>query len=564
MARNFIAELKRRKVFRVAVAYLVVGWVVVQVADVVFPTFAAPDWVLKVLTALIALGFPVAILLAWAYDLTPEGIVRTPDEEEDSGDAAIADENDAPVAPSATAPSEHSIAVLPFADMSPGGDHEYFSDGLTESLLHSLTQVAALKVAARTSAFAFKGKNEDIRAIGEKLGVAKVLEGSVRKSGDKVLITTQLVNAADGYHLWSETYNRSLDDIFAVQEDIASSVVEALKVTILGAEAARLECYCSTSGEAYNKYLMGLHFHNRGSIENFRRAIGYFEESLALDPECASAYAGLSDAIGMLSRHGAISVIEGSARSRAAAEKAIALDPGLAAGHVVMARVQESYDWDWAAAEASFRRALELSPGDVEARHHYARHLISHERFDEALAEAERAAELDPLSQNAARTVARILYYARRYDDALEAFDRLFDIEPDDDAGLYWFGLTHLMMERHEEALAAFKRQKDEVFSWQGQAMAFHPLGDTTMAIEMSDKLEARFGGEAEYQMAEIHGYWGEPGKCLEWLEKAHDLHDPGLVEIRVSPHFDLVRLEPRYLALVEKIGLADKGESGD
>lgn len=552
---SFFNELKRRKVFRVAVAYLLVGWVVVQVADVVFPTFEAPDWVLKVLTALMALGFPVALLLAWAYDLTPEGIVRTPDEEEEeSGDA-----NDKPASLPASAPPEHSIAVLPFVDMSPGGDHEYFSDGLTESLLHSLTQVAALKVAARTSAFAFKGRNEDIRAIGEKLGVAKVLEGSVRKSGDKVLITAQLVNAADGYHLWSETYNRSLDDIFAVQEDIASSVVEALKVTILGAEAARLECHCSTSGEAYNNYLMGLHFHNRGSIDDYRRAIEYFEESIDRDPDCASAYAGLSDAVGMLARHGAISVAEGAARSRAAAEKAIALDPGLAAGHVVMARLQESFDWDWAGAGASFIRALELSPGDVEARHYCARHLLARERFDEALAEAEYAIELDPLSQNAARTVARILYYARRYDEAMAALDRLFDINPDDDPALYWLGLTHLMIGHHEKALAAFKRHKEEIFSWQGQALAFHALGDTTMAALMSDKVEARYGGESGYQLAEIHGYWGEAGKCLEWLEKACDLRDPGLAEIRVSPHFDLVRLEPRYLALVGKIGLADK-----
>ena len=283
---SFFTELKRRHVFKVAAAYVVTGWLVAQAAEFLLDSFSTPEWILQTLIVLLLLGFPIAILLAWAFELTPDGVQL----DSAVGDKPLPDAVDAQPDLLENSP-EQSIAVLPFADMSPDQDQEYFSDGLTEELLNLLAKVSGLHVASRTSAFSFKGKQEDIRDIAEKLRVRHVLEGSVRKAGDQLRITAQLIKAKDGYHLWSETYDRSIENVFAVQDEIARAVVESLKLQLL-AEAPVVR---ETSSEAYNLYLQGMHFKMQRTHESINLAMDYLERAVDIDPEYAPAWALLSE-----------------------------------------------------------------------------------------------------------------------------------------------------------------------------------------------------------------------------------------------------------------------------
>ncbi len=397
-------ELKRRNVFRVAALYLVAAWVLLQVGDLLFGLLGLPAWTNKLLFAGLVLGFVPALIFSWVYELTPEGLKREHEVERNASITAetarkldlivvgllviaivvVAVERfiprTAPIpaateaasgASSAEAPVQaaaKSIAVLPFADMSAGKDQEYFADGLSEELLNLLAKLPELRVIGRTSSFQFKGRNEDLRVIGEKLNVAHILEGSVRKSGEKVRITAQLIRAADGSHLWSETYDRTLDDIFVVQDDIAGEVVKALKVTLLG--TALTTRSKPQDSEAYNLALQGRFFLDRRGQKDLERAVEYFRRSRERDPDYAPAWAGLSQAYARQADGGLVPAADGYRRAREAAEKALALDPQLADAHLAMGWIHSSYDWDWAAADASFRKALDLEPGSAQALRH--------------------------------------------------------------------------------------------------------------------------------------------------------------------------------------------------
>jgi adenylate cyclase len=325
--RNFLAELKRRRVIQVAVVYAVAGFAVIEAADVILPRLQIPDWTVTLVVVLIVLGFPIALVLAWAYDITPEGVQRT-EPLSPGGEAADGEE---PAAAAVSEPPEgrRSIAVLPFVDMSPEHDQEYFSDGISEELINALTKLEGLRVAARTSAFAFKGANQSIQTIGEKLKVETVLEGSVRKAGNRLRITAQLVNVSDGYHLWSEQYDRELDDVFAVQSDISRNIVDVLKVKLVGEEGPPAITLPSGDPRAYELYLKGRYQWNKRTGAGLKKAIEYFERAIEGDPNNAPAYAGLADSYAILGIYGAIPPNVAMPKAREAALKALEIDANL-------------------------------------------------------------------------------------------------------------------------------------------------------------------------------------------------------------------------------------------
>jgi TolB-like protein/tetratricopeptide (TPR) repeat protein len=391
--KAFLEELKHRKVFRVGIAYAVAAWLLIQIIATVKDALRLPEWSDTLIIILLAIGFPIALILAWAYDVTPAGIRRA--------EPAAADDLPAPSGAAAPpraleAPTEHSIAVLPFVNMSSDPEQEYFSDGISEELLNQLVMLKGLHVAGRTSCFSFKGKNEDLRVIGEKLKVAHILEGSVRKSGNKIRITAQLIKASDGFHLWSKTFDRDLDDIFAIQDETAKAVANTLSL-ILGV-GETLHTGGTKNVEAYDAYLAGLARFRGFARPDLQQAIHCFEEAVAHDPGFPEAWAFLAETYDTAA-HTFISEESASlaGKSRDAAARAIDLAPDSPAS-LRAASLLALRDRDWATAERHLRRTLQIVPGDGETNEAYARFLLYVGRAADAVTYARRAANIDPLS----------------------------------------------------------------------------------------------------------------------------------------------------------------------
>ena len=424
--RNFFAELKRRNVYKVAVVYAVIGWIVMQIASTVLPTFHTPEWALQTLVVIVALGFPVALVLAWAFELTPEGIKRAEDVAPNESItrrtgrkltaiiiviavlaaglfvfqrtkrvAGTAVNSPAP-SPVPSQTNDKSIAVLPFVNMSSDKENAYFVDGLTEEILSRLAQIKALKVPGRTSSFVFKNQNRDLREIGAALGVAHVLEGSVRKSGDRLRITAQLVRTVDGYNLWSQAYDRKLDDVFAIQEEIARAIAEALSVQLkLGGEGKPERP--TQDMAAYGDYLEARALITQRNADNLRRATTLLEAAVQRDPGFAKAWAALAQARALGFYYLVVPMKQSLEGGERAARQALAIDDSLGAAHSALADVLRDRH-DWLPAEAEYRRALELSPGEAETHNQYAQMLLKVGHLDAALEHANRACELDPLA----------------------------------------------------------------------------------------------------------------------------------------------------------------------
>src|SRR5437868_7860991 len=444
--RNFFAELKRRNVYKVAVAYAIVGWLLIQIATQVFPFLEIPNWVVRLVIALVAIGFPIALIIAWAFELTPEGIKRTEDVHLPSGSssknrtwiyvavigAAIsvglffigrytaprtsAAEREHPPAVARPVPQK-SIAVLPLLNESGDPRDEYFSDGLSEELIAALAQISGLKVIGRSSSFRFKDRKEEPKTIGEKLGVSTLLDGTVRKQGDRVRIVAELGNAADGIQLWTRTFDRELKDIFAVQEEIARAVGESLQVTLLGAQGRPAQRGAPSNGQANNAYLQG-HFHfQRRNLEDYRKAVGYFDQAIRLDPNYALAYAERSEAstyIGDLTGQHESAWLN----ARSDAKKAVAIAPDLAEAHAALGFLRFLVDWKFTEGLNELKRAKELSPSNPTANDLLARLIVYLGRIDEAERQGRQAVELDPLSVTAQNNLARILFVAGKLDEA--------------------------------------------------------------------------------------------------------------------------------------------------
>jgi TolB-like protein/class 3 adenylate cyclase/Tfp pilus assembly protein PilF len=459
-----------------------------------------------------------------------------------------------------------SIAVLPFINMSRDEENEYFADGLSEELLNVLAKIRGLRVASRTSAFFFKGKDIDIPTVAQKLNVATVLEGSVRKSGKRVRITAQLIQVATDSHLWSDTYDRELDDIFAVQDDIAQSVVKELRAALLGeglgaaAEAkAKAEVHAAAAGradnpEAYRLYLQGRYFIDRMTQADLARSVDYFRQAIALDPDFALGWAGLSQAYGIQSGYG-WAPVEGYERARDAAKRALAIAPDLPEAHVRLGQVLESRDWNWKAANDEYQRAFALAPGNVDVLRGIAGMARIFVGPDAGIELLRRAVALDPLSSSVHRMLGLRCFLAGRLDEATAALNTCLDLNPK--AGLVHCFLcaTSLAQGRATEALELAEREALPEFRLLGIALAQHSLGHKEASDAAMAQLIERHGNEAAYQIAEAWAWRGEVERVFEWLERAYAQRDPGLALTLSDPFFRPVHDDPRWLPFLKKMG---------
>ena len=463
-----------------------------------------------------------------------------------------------------------SIAVLPFANRSASADDEYFSDGLADELLIVLSKIRGLRVTARTSAFQFKGTKDDVPSIGRKLNVATLLEGSVRKAGNRIRVSVQLVNVADSSHLWAETYDRTLEDIFAVQDDIAQSVVKELRTTLLGeqadsdasgiakAEVARAAKGRGTDPEAHRLLLLARHMMNQYSRDGLSKAVSYLQEALARDPEYALAWADLGRAHSVQAACHFVPPSEGHARAKEATKHALALDPDLPEGMVGMAWTQLTWDLDYRGAEASFARALELAPGNAYVLRGAGAMANVLARLEESIDLTRRALEQDPLSAPTYHNLGSVLYAAGRFEESEAALRRELELAPEARAGHALLSMTLLAMDRKKEALAEALREPEEVFHLWALSLVHHAMGH---ALESDTALEGmieRYSEDSAFQIADVYAGRGEVDPAFEWLERGYAQRDSGLLEIRISTRLRSLHNDPRWGELLRRLGLGD------
>ena len=451
-----------------------------------------------------------------------------------------------------------SIAVLPFVDMSPEHDQEYFSDGVAEEIINSLAQVPELHVVARSSSFFFKGKNEDLRSIGQKLEVAHVLEGSVRKAGGRLRVSAQLVNTADGYQLWSQTFDRDLADVFAVQDEIAQAVVAALKLRVLPQHEDRASDAVVTNPDVYALYLRGLQLRNSGSLPETRSAIEQFEKAVALDPNYAPAHAALGEAFvfyGANSDYEDARQYDWRRKGVEEANRAVALNPSLAQAYVARGLAQLWVLFDWQAAQASYERALALAPGDASALLGYGLLLSIIGRGHEAVAALQKAVALDPLSAYAGYYLGRTYISLGDYKAARATLEKATALAPQHVLARYW-GFLELLEGKPAKALAAFQSHPVKWIQEFGAAICEHSLGNEEASRKALAELVATESEVAQYQIAEVYAWRGESDKAFEWLERAYTSHDPGVGLVKSDPFVVSLRSDPRYTALLKKLKL--------
>jgi TolB-like protein/DNA-binding winged helix-turn-helix (wHTH) protein/Flp pilus assembly protein TadD len=451
-----------------------------------------------------------------------------------------------------------SIAVLPFVDMSPGRDQEYFSDGLSEQLMNDLAKIAALKIVGRSSAFQFKGKSEDLRVVGRKLGVANLLEGSVRREGNHVRITAELIKVDDGFQLWSQTYDREMKDLFAVQDEIARAATEALQVKLLGGNGHPVPTNLgSENPEAYQAYLLANYFFRRGAgKEDVDKALTYIDTAIKLDDKYAPAWALRASVRNMMAEGGLTDVTDGFRRARDDAERATALDPNLASAYLALARTQIYHDWDWDTANTCLAKAAALEPGSSEvlgARSYLSRALGN---LDQAVKLYDQAVDLDPLRANAHLGLGYLLYMAGRYDEAQAALQKALDLNRQ--AAFVHADLGEILLAegKPQKALAEIEKEPNDWQKLTDQAIAYHSLGRVQDSNAALAELVAKHRTDSAYQIAEVYAYRGESDKSFEWLERAYKQRDAGLPDIKVDPLLRALRHDPRYTELLKKMHL--------
>jgi len=458
--------------------------------------------------------------------------------------------------------SKPSIAVLPFRDMSSQRDQEYFCEGIAEELINALVKLRGLRVAARTSAFQFKDRDIDIQKIGEQLKVKTVLEGSIRKSGNRLRITAQLINVEDGFHIWSEKYDRDLDDIFAIQDEISLAIVDKLKVRLLGKERSALIKRHTDDHEAHSLYLQGLYFWNRRLEGGMKKAMEHFHRAIEKDPGYALAYVGVADTYNISGLFSYLPPKETFPKAKEAARKALEIDATLGEAHASLGFANTFFDWDWPAAEKEFKRAIELNPNYAMAHEWYALCLMVRERFDESIEEAERALELDPLSLIIKCVVGIAYHFARRYDESIAHHRKTLEMDPYFLLASTYISLPYVECGMYDEAIEVMKRVEslaaENAFTLGWFGMVYGMAGRKEEAFEILDKLDElakeRYSSPLHY--ANIFFGLGEIDKTIEYLEKAYVEKSPMLILVKVSPWVDPLRSDPRFKSLLKKIGL--------
>ncbi len=582
---SLFAELKRRNVIRMAGLYLVGAWLITQVSGTVLPMFGAPGWVPRTIVIVLAIGFIPALAFAWIFEMTPDGIKRDEDIPPEKSIApqtgqrmnrmitatlvlavvyfgfdkyVLAPRRAASMATTAAsvAPiTDNSIAVLPFVDMSQGKDQEYFSDGLSEELLNQLAQIPQLRVIARTSSFSFKGKEVDVADIARVLKVGHVLEGSVRKSGNTLRITAQLIRTSDSSHLWSNTYDRDLTDVFKVQDEISREVVAALKLKLLPGNRPD-NTQRTHSAEAYEQYLMGNDALRVSGLPGVEAALVGFQKAIAVDPGYANAYAQLGNVHANLADFAETPALREQliAQSLADCDRAIQLAPDLPDGYSMRGTIRYRMRWDWKGAQSDVNQALKLDPTNGGALANYAALQFIVGRQETGLAALNKAVAADPLSDSAWSLLARFLDAAGRKQEAKQAFARALEINPTQNWANFLLGNMLLREGRVEEAAAHYQRAPEQ-FQITGLAMVEFTRGNEAASQALLAKMEKDFALGFAYQVAQIYAWRGQKDQAFAWLERGLSIHDAGLVRLPYDPVMDPLREDPRFAAFVAKMG---------
>src|SRR5882724_5808185 len=578
---SFFAELRRRNVYKVAVAYAVVGWLLIQIGTQVFPFFEVPNWGIRLIVLLIVAGFPIALILAWAFELTPEGIKRT----EDADLVALGVSRKRKwiyvviiagalsvglfflgryTASNVANLSAKSIAVLPFENLSRDPDNAYFTEGIQDEILARLAKIADLKVISRTSTQRYKSSPDDLPQIAKRLGVSNILEGSVQKTADRVRVTVQLLNAATDAHLWGETYDRTLTDVFAAESDIAKAIAATLQAKLSGSEHHALTAPPTENTEAHQLYLRGRYFWNRRTGADLKKSIGYFNDAIGKDPNYALAYAGLADAYVLFSAYAEASPKDSLPQAKAAAAKALELDSTLGEAHATLGNTLVAYDLNFAEANREFRRAIELNPNYATAHQWYAETgLVPLGQFEEAIAEARRALELDPLSLVINADMGTTLTSARRYDEAIEQLRKTVEMDP----GFYYahwtLGNALELKGRNEEAIAEYKKAiaiNDDPLPPALLGHLYAKIGRKDEALAILKQLRERRESSKQryvspYNLALIHIGLGQKDEALQLLEETYEERDGyNIAFIKVEPLLDPLRGDLRFEALAKKV----------
>ena len=574
---SLFKELKRRNVIRVAIAYAVAAWLLIEITATTFPILKLPDWSVTLVTVLVLIGFPLALILAWAYELTPEGLKKEKDVDRSQSITHVTGRKLdfiiitvlvlalgyfaydkfllQPEPGEVFGDMDKSIAVLPFVNMSDDAGNEYFSDGLSEELLNLLVKIPELRVAARTSSFSYKGKDVKIAQIGEELNVTHVLEGSVRKSGDRVRITAQLVKADDGFHLWSKTFDRTLEDIFVVQDEIAKAVVDELKIELLGAMPEGRK----TDSEVYSLYLQGKYFNNLRGEENLEKAVAAFKQALAIDPEYAPAWVGIQLTYSLQVAYAQRPEKETRALAMEAAERALAIDENMASAWAALAYLLRTNEWDWQAARVAINKALNLEPNNAEVLPVAASLAGTFGRLSESVALFERNIELDPLRLGSLRALGIRYRRVGRFDDAFEAFRRVQAVNPNYPGIRDDLGATHLLSGDPKNALLEVEKGLTGKFHRYLLTSIHSDLGNEAEAQSMINELLETSAHDVPLLMASVYAWRGEDDSAFEWLEIAYQRHDYRLVHFLGSLWFRNLTADPRYPVFVEKLGLLEE-----
>ena len=562
---GLISELRRRNVLRMAVLYAIAAWLIMQVAEVIMDLANLPNWIGPTILGLLAVGFPIALIFSWFYELTPEGISLEKDVDRAESITHVTGRrlNFIVISLLCAAvilfaydkwwmqgPPEKSIAVLPFENMSGDPGQEYFSDGLAEELLNLLARIPELRVTSRSSAFFYKGEKFKIADVGRELNVGHILEGSVRRSGDTVRITAQLIDVTTDAHLWSQTWDRTFDDVFVIQDEIAQAVVDALKISLLGDTPRALE----TTPEAYALYLQSRSLAAQRAADSLLRAEALMKRALEIDNEYAPAWVQLANIYTVGADIGSWHPNEGFPKARAAAMEALRLDANNAAAHATLSSIARGYDYDLETARAEQQLASTLAPGNSVIQASASRLAVLTGDYDEAIRLGEEAALGDPLNLQTKLMLGFGYFYAGRIDEAMSVFREIIALNPLAADANIRLGQALLISGDYDAALEEMNKGVRDGHRRAGRALVFQAMGDSERAAVELDELIA-LGYTWTYEIAMVHAYRGELDEAFTWLDRAIDRRDTALTLILGDPFLDNLRDDPRFDAVLERLG---------
>ena len=584
---NFFAELKRRNVYKVAIAYIVAGWALSQGIAQVFPVFDIPNWAIRLIVLLIILGLPIAVVLTWMFELTPQGIRHT-----ETADAMpvgakpkkyvwiyvvvigaavsiglffLGRYSAATRQSQSPNNAEKSIAVLPLGNLSRDPDNEYFAAGIQDEIITRLAQISDLKVISCSSTQRYKGSRESLRQIASELGVTNILEGSVQKASDQVHVNVQLLNAVTDSHLWADTFDRKLTDVFGVEAEIAKTIADTLQAKLSGAERSAIAARPTENSEAHEFYLRGRYFVGKRGADNLKRAIDYFNQAIAKDPNYALAYAGLADSYALLPEWSTESPAEYLPKAKAAANKALALDNTLAEAHTSLAFLLFKSDGNLGESKREFERAIALNPNYAFAHYLFGFDvLLPLGEFDKAIAEVNRAIELDPFSVIFNANFGFCYVDARRYPEAIAQFRKAAELDPSLPLPHIGLAVAHELCGQREQAIIEYQKASDlgqhtdTPADWTDLLAHSYALkGERAKALQLLDQFKAlEQRGEAQaFLVALIYVDLGDKNEAIEWLQRSYQNKEFNFIaSINVNPMLDPLRGDPRFEALVKKV----------